>query len=172
MRTTEAIVTFTSGENTRIQACRPEACAACKARSVCAVDPANMEIEVKALPGLKAGDRVLVGIGNREFVRVMALLYVSPVVFFVGAALAAHHAAIRLHLPADPLAAAAGLLSLALAFFIIRHISGKLSCSPAYGPRILKRIKGPEPSAFPDNPMSPPPRSQEKTEAIPTKTKR
>ncbi|TYT73556.1 SoxR reducing system RseC family protein [Desulfobotulus mexicanus] len=170
MRTTEAIVTFTSGENTRIQACRPEACAACKARSVCSVDPASMEIEVKTLPGLRAGDKVLVGIGNSEFVRVMALLYVSPVVFFVSAALTAHHAASRLHLPADALAACAGLLSLALAFFTIRHISSRLARSPAYGPKILKRIKGPEQSAFSDNPTEPPRQTEDKNESIQIKT--
>ncbi|MCW7755376.1 SoxR reducing system RseC family protein [Desulfobotulus sp. H1] len=159
MRTTEAVVTATSPDKTRVRACRPEACSACRAKGICGVDTATMEIQVKTFPGIDTGDRVLVGIGSQEFLRVMALLYITPVFCFVLVALTAHHAASRMQLPADPLAALAAIFSLVPAFFVIRRISHNMAKSPAYGPRILKRLHK---SDFPDKEDNP--RHAEKSE--------
>lgn len=155
MRTTEGIVTHTSSRGTTIRACRPEACAACKGRDFCGVNTATMEIRVKTLHGLQTGDAVLLGIGSREMLKVMALLYLLPVAAFVLTCLGAYHAALRMQLPADPIAAAAGALSLGLTFLLIRKTGQRLSRSPAYTPRILKRLDAPGLSDFSDRPPFP-----------------
>ncbi|MDY0164686.1 SoxR reducing system RseC family protein [Desulfobotulus sp.] len=165
MRTTEGIVTHSASSMATVRACRPEACAACKGRDFCGVNTATMEIRVESLPGLQAGDSVLLGIGSREVLRVMALLYLLPVAAFVLTCLGAYHAALRMQLPADPIAAAAGFLSLGLVFLLIRKTGQHLSRSPAYTPRILKRLP-PGLSDFPDTPSFPEKKIEENSRAL------
>lgn len=170
MRTTEGIVTRVFEDTATIRACRPEACASCRANGICGVNTATMEIRVARPRGVLPGDSVLVGVGSREFLRVMALLYLLPVCAFVPACLAGHHAALKMHLPPDPIAALSGLFCLGLAFLLIRKAGQRLSLSPAYAPRILRRLPPSERSGFPDTPLQHPDAAHRKTVFFQTKS--
>ena len=122
---------------------RESVCQSCSASHGCGQKALNSlssgrssQVRVARSLNVEVGDQVLIGIEEEALVRASFLAYLLPIITLIlGAALA--EKALQL---SDPLVALAGLVSLLLGVLLVKTLSLRLSCNPAYHPQLLRKL--------------------------------
>ena len=127
---------------------RGSSCGSCSAKSSCHAmggsDEKTMEMRAVNDAGAKVGDRVKVAIDSIVFLKSSFLVYVVPLVVMIAGGIAGDSYA-RNYMPgadADLVAGGAGIVSLIVAFMLIRLWSRSLENKSEYQPHIIRIIGG------------------------------
>lgn len=122
---TTAIVTANHGEMSEILVMRSEACGSCAASGACQTKPSTHTIPNTL--HLDVGDGVVVEMREKTFFRNVFLLYVMPVLFFVGGIALATLWQSRQGAVDETKSFLAGLFALIIFAFVIRVVNQKLA---------------------------------------------
>lgn len=125
----KAFVTKCEGNQCEIMVMRAEACGSCQACNACHAKPSSYRIENTL--GVAEGDWVMVEMENKQFFRRVGLLYVLPLVFFLGGLLISLFIQQRIGKGNELWSVLAGFLGLVLYSFIIRPVDKKEGNIPA-----------------------------------------
>lgn len=121
-----ATVVRVSDREIEVEVCRPEACAACKARSVCSEggtsggEGRRMTL-VNDGQGYAVGERITLAMRRSTGLKAVVIAYLVPVFVIIGALLAFQAAQVR-----DTIAAVATLGVVGLYFLVVRLLRGRL----------------------------------------------
>ncbi|MDD7592945.1 MAG: SoxR reducing system RseC family protein [Peptoniphilaceae bacterium] len=121
---TTAIVTANQGDMSEVLVMRSEACGSCAAAGACHTKPSTHTIPNTL--GLVPGDGVVVEMREKTFFRNVFLLYIMPVLFFVGGIALATLWQSRTGTVDETKSFLAGLAALVVFAFVIRFVNQKL----------------------------------------------
>lgn len=124
------------------------ACGGCHSAAACGVEPGNKRLVARrfSLPndhGLTVGERVVVGVADRTFVRASMLAYGLPMLTCLGAGLVAQKA----FGAGDGPSAIAAVAGLAIGLVLVWSRAAVLTARGALTPHFIRRAHGPGPGA-------------------------
>lgn len=138
----EGRVTAVDGSYALVAAQPSSACEGCSQKGVCHVLGGSGDMIIKAANDVRAniGDRVVVAISSKTFLKASALIYLLPVAALItggifGRSVAPH---LGLNIQAEAVSAIFGLISLVVSFVAVRLLSSKIGESKAGQARIVK----------------------------------
>lgn len=125
----KALIVSTMGSQCKILVMRAEACGSCEACNACGAKPSTYVIEntLQAKPG----EAVMVEMKDADFFRRVGLLYVLPMLLFVGGIVLTDLAQKPLGMHAEALDLIGGLLGIVLYWAVIRKVDRKEPDTPA-----------------------------------------
>ncbi len=122
---------------------RESVCQSCSASHGCGQKALNSltggrasQVRVSRSLGVEVGDQVVIGIEEEALVKASFLAYLLPLLALILAAAMADKA---LGL-SDPMVALAGLIGLLSGVLLVKTLSLRLSCNPAYHPQLLRKL--------------------------------
>ena len=129
----EAIVLEVKDKKAKIEIKRSASCRGC---GLCSLNPGGMMVtEVEDPIGVKVGDRVRVGIPDKDFLKAALVLYLLPVSgLIIGALIGSKFSSY--------LAIFGGFIGLALSFVFVHYYDRKIGRQKSLYSRITKVLKG------------------------------
>lgn len=124
-----ALVTKCEGEQCEIMVLRAEACGSCHACNACHAEPSCYRVENTL--HVEKGDWIMVEMEDKQFFRRVGLVYILPLLFFLGGLLLSLFVQQRLGKVNELLSVLIGFLSLVLYSIIIRPLDKKEGNIPA-----------------------------------------
>lgn len=138
MATERGIVVETSGASARVRTLPQEACDGCPSCGTCGAQRESAELEVLNPVGARPGDRIVVDLDHRAFLKVTFLLYVLPVVALMAGAAAGLRLAGPLGWSESAASAACGFLGFGASLCFIRFQARRMAADRAYRARITR----------------------------------
>ncbi|MCU0660927.1 MAG: SoxR reducing system RseC family protein [Myxococcota bacterium] len=127
----------------RVKIERAEACHSCAARGACGAlggQKADLLLEVQNTVQAQIGDSVRISLAESSVVTAAAVLYVLPVLGLVAFAFAARSQAAAFGLTSDATTALGAGIGLAVGLLSTWLVSGKLSRSPRFIPKLVEVV--------------------------------
>lgn len=118
-----AVVTKCEGRQCEIMVLRAEACGSCHACNACHAEPSYYRVENTL--HVEEGDWIMVEMEDKQFFRRVGLVYVLPLLFFLGGLLLSLFVQQRLGKVNELLGVLVGFLGLALYSVVIRPLDKK-----------------------------------------------
>lgn len=125
----KAFVTKCEGTQCEIMVMRAEACGSCQACNACHAKPSIYSIENTL--GVSEGDWVMVEMDDKQFFRRIGLVYVLPLLFFLGGLFLSLFIQQRLGKNNELISVLAGFFGLALYSLFIRPVDKREGIVPA-----------------------------------------
>lgn len=138
----EGRVTAVDGIYAFVTAKPSSACEGCSQKGVCHVLGGSGDMIIKAANNVRAnvGDRVMVAISSKTFLKASAVIYLLPVAALIaggifGRSVAPH---LNLNIQAEAVSAIFGLIFLLVSFVAVKLLSSKIGESKADQARIVR----------------------------------
>ena len=138
----EGMVTAVDGSYAFVMAKPSTACEGCSQKGVCHVLGGSGDMIIKAANNVTAnvGDKVIVAISSKTFLKASAVIYLLPVAALIaggifGRSVAPH---LGLNIQAEAVSAIFGLIFLLVSFVAVKLLSSKIGESKADQARIVK----------------------------------
>ena len=142
MATEQGVVLKTFNGKALVKAYKTSACEGCASKDTCVERGREMEVEVVNAAGAKAGDRVVVEMETRYFLKATFFLYVFPILCLLAGALAGEKLSIIFRGDASLFAMGTGFACFALAILVVKIKGRKMGEKDSYRPRIIRVMPG------------------------------
>ncbi len=138
MATERGIVVSTGAGVARVRTLPQEACAGCPSCGSCSGQRESAEMEVVNEIGAAAGDRILMDLDHRAFLKVTFLLYVVPIIALLAGAAAGLRLSQMFAWGESATSALCGFLAFGIAVYLIRFLARRMAADRAYRARITR----------------------------------
>ncbi|MBU4053771.1 MAG: SoxR reducing system RseC family protein [Proteobacteria bacterium] len=141
MATEQGLVIKTLGAKAIVKTQKTEACDGCASRDSCSTQGRDMEVEVINSLGAKEGDRVILQIETRYFLKATFLMYIFPIVCLIAGAFIGERVAIQNQGDPSGYSAGFGFGFFLAAIFLVKMKGNKMGEKDTYKPRITRIVR-------------------------------
>lgn len=136
----EGRVTAVEGVYAFVSAQPSSACEGCSQKGTCHVMGGGGEMVIKASNdiGAKIGNRVVVSITSKTFLKASALIYLLPIAALIGGGVIGRSVAPHFNLQAEAGSASFGFLSLVVSFIAVKLLGERIGKSKTDQAKVIK----------------------------------
>ena len=138
MATEHGIIIKAHGTKAIAKTQKSEACAGCASRHSCNAQGDDMEVEVVNRIGAKEGDRVVIHLEARSFLKATFLMYVFPILCLIGGAILGDRIAYANGQDASNLPVILGFTGFFLSIIVVKMKGKKMGEQEAYRPKVIR----------------------------------
>ena len=138
MATEHGIILKTYGTKAIAKTERSETCAGCASRHSCDAKGDDMEVEVVNQIGAKEGDRVVIHLEARSFLKVTFMMYLFPILCLIGGALLGERIAAAMGQDPTNLSVILCFTCFLLSVVVIKIKGKKMGEQESYRPKIIR----------------------------------